>query len=323
MNLFHPQYTEWPDSIFFEFIQYLHMRRYAFSTIGVYGHKIRIFGKILQSYGYDESNNNILIDFDIFKKTLYRYHYELLKKKTSNLQAVSSLNQYIMSWNNFRSWFCLKTNLKATTLKISYFKLPDSKPELLQMKHFSLYLPNDDVDYIQLKSWCIFDLLCHAGLRVIEIIKLQLRNFVPEKQSLILDTRFKQSRIVYLDSVTTTYLEKYLKLYCDHFEMTTLNPKFPMFTMTNGAAVTYKSVRKIVSEFAAAVFSKKVTPKILRSSCVFHYLTESNDTRAVQELMGYLSLNSVLKYTRYDITPLREELKKALLRFHWNPKDTF
>ena len=325
MNMypFHQEHYHWPDSIFFEYIQNLHLNKYTYSTILVYWKKIRIFGQILQSLGYSENSDiTILVDITIFKTTLYKYHSKLLKNK-SKLGTVSSLNQYIMSWQNFRRWFCRERGIKSSNLKIHYFKKPDCKPEILQLSQFTSYQPFDDSDYQKMMTWCIFDLMCNAGLRVTEIMKLQIRNFKIKEQVIILDKRFRQSRTIYLDLVSTTYLQKYLRLHCLYYDIETLNPKFPMFTMKCGNAITYKKIRKIVCEFTYDTFGKKITPRVLRSSCVFHYLTETKDTRAVQEFMGYLSLNSVLKYYRYDITPLREELKKAPFRFQWNPKDTF
>ena len=237
---------------------------------------------------------------------------------------MSSLNLFIASWHSFRKWFCFSRNLHAPSERIRYFKRPDSMPNLISLTPFSSYVPEDDKDLEHLKKWCILDLICHAGLRNCELSKLQIRNFVPSEKAIYLDKRFKRPRIIYLDQKSTMYLNKYIELLVLNFDLKSkLNPKFPLFTKKNGTAVTESGITKIISRLTSKLTGHAVTPRTLRNSCLYNYLIESGDVRAVQILMGYKNVSSILKFRLYDINLLRNELKKAPHRFHWNPKDTF
>ncbi|HHK5985062.1 tyrosine-type recombinase/integrase [Neisseria sp. P0004.S004] len=307
--------------IFSEFTRYLRSKKYAISTIKLYQHKLQIYGHILQSLGYRDLI--VLCDPDVFKKTLFLYHRSL-NKSSIKRREVSSLNQYIASWHCFRNWFCFTRNLKVSSQKVKYFKMPDSMVNLIPMCQISVQTPKNEHDVVHLRNWCILDLIYHAGLRNCELSRLQIRNFIQHEQALHLDNRFKRPRIVYLDYVSTYYLEKYLKLLPHHYEMPNgLNTKFPLFTKRNGTAVTRNEISKVVTTSILGVLRQPITPRTLRKICVYNYLIASNDVRAVQTMMGYKNVSSIQKYYSHDISSLRKDLKKAPHRFHWNPKDTF
>lgn len=316
--------NHWPNSVFMEFISYLSSNKYPFSTIRSYLDKLKIYGHILRSYGYTENScESVLNDQRVFKKTLLQYH-RLLCINDKKKRVVSSLNLFIASWHSFQKWFCFSRNLHAPSERIRYFKRPDSMPNLISLTPFSSYVPEDDKDLEHLKKWCILDLICHAGLRNCELSKLQIRNFVPSEKAIYLDKRFKRPRIIYLDQKSTMYLNKYIELLVLNFDLKSkLNPKFPLFTKKNGTAVTESGITKIISRLTSKLTGHAVTPRTLRNSCLYNYLIESGDVRAVQILMGYKNVSSILKFRLYDINLLRNELKKAPHRFHWNPKDTF
>ena len=307
--------------IFSEFTSYLQSQKYSTSTIKLYQHKLQIYGQIVQSMGYYDSF--VLSDPNVFKKTLILYHCSL-NKSSIKRKEVSSLNQYIASWHCFRNWYCFTRNLKASSQKVRYFKKPDSMVNSIPMYQISVRIPKDEHDIKQIRDWCIIDLIYHAGLRNCELSRLQIRNFVQHEQALHLDNRFKRPRIVYLDQVTTHYLKKYLKLLPHHYGMPNgLNAKFPLFTKKNGTAITRNEITKIVTTSITADLGHPLSPSTLRKICVFNYLIASKDVRAVQILMGYKNVTSVQKYFSPDVNPMRNELKKAPHRFHWNPKDTF
>ena len=307
--------------IFSEFTSFLKSQKYSTSTIKLYLHKLQIYGQIIQSMGYNDSF--VLSDPNVFKKTLILYHRSL-NKSSIKRKEVSSLNQYIASWHCFRNWYCFTRNLKVSSQKVRYFKKPDSMVNSIPLYQISLRIPKDEHDIKQIRDWCIIDLIYHAGLRNCELSRLQIRNFVQHEQALHLDDRFKRPRIVYLDRVTTHYLAKYLKLLPHHYGMPNgLNAKFPLFTKKNGTAITRNEITKIVTTSMTADLGHPLSPGTLRKICVFNYLIASKDVRAVQILMGYKNVTSVQKYFSHDVNPMRNELKKAPHRFHWNPKDTF
>lgn len=309
------------DLVFSDFLSYLHSKKYAITTIKAYQHKLQIYGEILNSLGY--SDLIVLGDPIVFRQTLIQYHRSL-NKSSIKRKEVSSLNQYIASWHCFRNWFCFTRNLKVSSQKVRYFKKPDSMVNSIPMCQISVRTPKDVHDIKQIRDWCIIDLIYHAGLRNCELSRLQIRNFVQHEQALHLDNRFKRPRIVYLDQVTTHYLEKYLKLLPSHYGMPNgLNAKFPLFTKKNGTAVTRYEITKIVTTSITADLGHSLSPGTLRKICVFNYLIASKDVRAVQILMGYKNVTSVQKYYSHDINLMRNELKKAPHRFHWTSKDTF
>ncbi|HBT17012.1 MAG TPA: tyrosine recombinase XerD, partial [Firmicutes bacterium] len=86
-----------------------------------------------------------------------------------------------------------------------------------------------------------------------------------------------------------------------------------VFLNKNGTRLSDRSIRRILNFYVEqAALEKKVSPHTLRHSFATHLLEGGADLRAVQELLGHVSISTTQIYTHLD----REKIKKTYDQAH-------
>ena len=141
-----------------------------------------------------------------------------------------------------------------------------------------------------LKHLCIVKLLYGAGLRLSEVLNLQLEDI--DSRNLLINIRNskgRKDRSVMLSDRLLTDLRNYFKEY---------EPKEYLFEGQKNAKYSSTSVQNIVKNAAKrAGIKKTVTPHILRHSFATHLVENGTDIRYVQELLGHNSIKTTELYT--------------------------
>ncbi len=131
----------------------------------------------------------------------------------------------------------------------------------------------------------ILELLYASGLRVSELAGLDLRS----------------------EEAITAYLPIREKIL---WETKTGSPA--LFLNTRGRRLTTRSVDRLVKKYVRRFGPNlKTSPHSLRHAFASHLLTEGADLRAIQEMLGHVSLSTTQKYTQVSIKQLIEVYDKA------------
>jgi integrase/recombinase XerC len=86
----------------------------------------------------------------------------------------------------------------------------------------------------------------------------------------------------------------------------------PLFLNKNTGRLTARSVARILDKLVTACgLLTPVSPHTLRHTFATHMLDAGADLRAVQELLGHMSLSTTQKYTHVSIDRLMETYDKA------------
>ncbi len=152
----------------------------------------------------------------------------------------------------------------------------------------------------------ILELLYGCGLRVSELVGLDLDDFDWDQRWIRVRGKGRKERQVPFGTQAAAALEAYLQARAGFDSPALLlNPR--------GKRLTARSVERIVKRYAILFAGDpSVHPHTLRHAYATHLLGDGADLRAIQELLGHASLSTTQKYTQVSL----EDLMKVYDRAH-------
>jgi site-specific recombinase XerD len=147
-----------------------------------------------------------------------------------------------------------------------------------------------------------------AGLRVSELVTLQLEQLDSQASSLHVMGKGRRERVLPLWKETMTALKAWLAIRPRTGER-------ELFLNSVGRAMTRSGFAYILAKHVAtatrkqaSIAQKRVTPHVLRHTCAMHTLQATGDIRKVSLWLGHASLESTEVYVRADPTEKLEAL---------------
>ena len=149
-----------------------------------------------------------------------------------------------------------------------------------------------------LKHRTIIAMLYSSGLRIGELLSLELRDFDLKRNQLhIKNGKGKKDRYVTLATSLHPILKNYYATY---------KPKNFFIENPKGNNYSATSIRSFLKKSCqAAGISKRVTPHSLRHSYATHLLEQGTDIRYIQELLGHSRPETTMVYTHVSKKDLR------------------
>ena len=145
----------------------------------------------------------------------------------------------------------------------------------------------------------IFELLYGCGLRISELVGLNLDDFDLREQWIRVRGKGRKERQVPYGSTAAAALEKYL-------EVRVIKPRDRALLANHlGTRLSDRGARGIVKLYARLISGDaSLHPHSLRHAFATHLLADGADLRAIQELLGHARLATTQKYTQVSLTDL-------------------
>jgi integrase/recombinase XerC len=168
------------------------------------------------------------------------------------------------------------------------------------------------LDFPSSRLICLLEFLYASGLRVSELVGLDLQDVLAEQRTLRVLGKGRKERLVPYHSQAAASLEIYLGFRADFLAAKVLPPSPAIFLNQRGGRLTPTSVRTLLrAALETAAVRSRVSPHALRHSFATHLLNRGMDLRAIQELLGHASLSTTQRYTHLGLEELARTYEKA------------
>jgi site-specific recombinase XerD len=167
---------------------------------------------------------------------------------------------------------------------------------------------------VGLRDRAVIELLFSGGLRVSELVGLNIDHINLERREFMVRGKGQKDRPVFISDQAADWIGRYLATRKDAFK--------PLFIHYSGSQsadddmytrLTVRSVQRLVKRYAlAAGITKDVTPHTLRHSFATDLLQAGADLRSVQGLLGHANISTTQIYTHVT----DPQLKSVHQRFH-------
>jgi integrase/recombinase XerC len=284
-----------------EFLDYLRYERNA-SVHTIAGYR-RDLGQFLD---YIEARESSLrkVDNVLIRGFLAQLHERKLKKSTSarKLAAIRSFFRYGVK----RKWFADNPARMVATPKQE-----KHVPSFLSEQEMATFLEVPQSGRpLDLRDRAILELLYASGIRVSELVGINLEDISLRERLIRVRGKGKKERLVPFGRVAAERLTDYLRvrpeLVQDRVGETSL------FLNYQGRRITPRSVERIVDKYIRrTAVRRKISPHSLRHSFASHLLGRGADLRAIQELLGHESLATTQKYTHLNLGQLMDVYHKS------------
>jgi integrase/recombinase XerD len=160
------------------------------------------------------------------------------------------------------------------------------------------------------RNRAILETLYSCGLRVSELIALQISDLFFEEGFIKVTGKGNKQRFVPIAQSTIRHIERYRREIRVHQEIAE-GYKDTLFLNRRGKQLTRAMIFTIVKDLAeTAGLRKNVSPHTFRHSFATHLLENGADLRAIQQMLGHESITTTEVYTHLDTRHLTEVINQ-------------
>jgi len=171
---------------------------------------------------------------------------------------------------------------------------PESLAQLLRV--------TDDSDELLLRDIAIFELIYSSGLRLAELVGIDLDDIDLAQQQLVVTGKGNKTRHLPIGSKAVSAVQRWLRVrpnYCRD------DGQKALFLSKPGDRISPRNVQSRLNYLIQRQgLGQQISPHVLRHSFATHLLESSSDLRAVQELLGHANIATTQIYTHLDFQHL-------------------
>ena len=204
---------------------------------------------------------------------------------------------------------------KSPTAFIETPRLWRRLPQTLNVQEVERLLDSVNQEGLGTRDLAILELLYGAGLRVSELVALDVGSINFGAGFLRCIGKGNKERIVPLGRSAADAISRYLTAERPRL-VAKRSDSASLFVNRRGGRLTRQRVWQLLRRYAkAGLINKTIGPHTLRHSFATHLLERGADLRTVQELLGHANIATTQRYTHVD----RSRLKTVHEQFHPRP----
>ena len=249
-------------------------------------------------------NKNKIYNVDEITRKHITLYIEYLNKENNalktiahNITCIKEFHKYLIK-NNIISYDCSE-NIESPKLRKSLPKVL-SIEEVTKLLEFPLITP---FDY---RNKAMIELMYSSGLRVSELINLEVNDINFNMASVRCFTKGSKERIIPIGDVAL----EHLKIYLDEYRNSLLKGYIcnKLFLNNHGKIMTRQGFFKILKGIAKKQDIKTdFSPHTIRHSFATHLLEYGADLRSIQELLGHEDISTTQIYTHITNNKIRDD----------------
>jgi len=255
------------------------------------------------------SQNEISRYRDTNKTMIITYLMNLQKKGNTT----STISRKLASIRCFFQYLLNNNEIKEDpTLNLKSPKTEKKIPQILTVEEVNLLLSQPKQgNFKGTRDKAMLELLYATGLKVSEIVSLEIESIDLISSILIIKENENEQRVVPIGNIALQSLEDYIINYRSDKD---LSIKDPLFINYSGSGLTRQGFWKIIKQYSKkSNINKLITPQTLRHSFAVHLIENGADIKTVQEILGHSDLSTTQVYA---FASKDSELRKVYNKTH-------
>ncbi len=297
--------SDFSQAIISDFLTYLEKERYYSKfTIIAYRYDLNRFVGYFEDY-----TGTPVSDFRDVDKVAIRYFLgnefeDRFSSKTvaRRLASVKSFFKYLLKIEEIRNNPTIHVKTPKTPKSLPVYVNEDVVEKLMDA-------PASD-SFIGLRDRAMLELFYSTGMRLRELVNINLDDFHTESQLIKVTGKGGKERLIPYGKRALSSIEKFLKF--RGIQLSAKEVLVPLFINSKGKRISPRTVQRRIKMYLKTVADgERFGPHTLRHSFATHLLSRGADIRAVQELLGHSSLSSTQIYTHIQPGKMKKVHQQA------------
>ncbi|MCV2503369.1 MAG: tyrosine-type recombinase/integrase, partial [Neisseriaceae bacterium] len=228
-----------------------------------------------------------------------------LKRLSFQNRHPSTISRKVSVWRKYNRYL-IENNLtdKDFLTGIKVPKIPARLPKAINAEDLNHLFDDNNIDdnrdpFLTKREQAMFELMYGSGLRVSEVESLNLKDIELDSGWVTVKGKGAKTRQIPLTDKSIDAVKSYLKLRPE------IENQDALFISRLGNRITNRRIQQNLNEWAIRHQAMQhLSPHMLRHSFATQLLQNSQNIRAVQELLGHSQLSTTQIYTKLDFDHL-------------------
>src|SRR6056297_533382 len=283
-------------------------RAYSNLTVKEYEHDLKLLYRYLTNEFDFEENFKIseISKYEIseFLSDIVLTYDNSAVTRNRKLYAIRSFFKFLQKreYIDNNPALTIESSKTRTTAEPIYMKLKEAKRYIRVIKEADLLNKKRDL--------AIVKIFLYAGLRVSELVELNVDDINYEDKSIKFYGKGNKERYVPLHSDTLKAIQEYLPER-DKIKPSNEDAKKALFLSTRGNRISARSIQLFVKKYAKMAGIKnasKITPHKLRHTFATILYHNTKDIKVLQDLLGHSNISTTQIYTHTDQKQKKEAI---------------